>query len=98
MKKQLLTLLFIVTTTIFSINSYAADSSASGQIDQVNYNKLDIKINGMPYKLSTTVKVHGLKGNKFLDVKKLESKMDVDFKYKTKRGIKTITEIWVRLV
>jgi hypothetical protein len=96
--KKLLTLLLIITAVTLSSNSFAANSLKDGQINNVSYNKLEIKIDGVFYKLSNTVKVYGLKGNKFLDVKKLESKMNIEFKFETKRGIKTITEIWVRLV
>ncbi|MFV1982287.1 MAG: hypothetical protein ACC657_02015 [Thiohalomonadales bacterium] len=98
MKKILLTLLFILTSISFSTNVYAGKALESGMINQINYIKLDININGKSYKLSNTVKVYGFDGNKYLNVKKLESDMNIEFKFTTNRGVKTISEIWVRFV
>ncbi len=97
MKKLLLTLLFILSASSLSLNIYAAKSLKSGgSIDQVSYNKLDITVASVPYKLSNTVKVYGFGGNKFLNVKKLTSGMYIDYKYSTRKGVSTISEIWVQ--
>lgn len=95
MKKLVLMLIFIISATM-SVSLYAADAKSHGMINEVNYTKLNITINGVPYKLSNTVKVYGFSGNKFLNVKKLTPQLAIGFKYSTKKTIRTISEIWAR--
>ncbi len=97
MKKLLLTLIFILSTVTLSTNIYAAKTlKSSGAISQINYNKLNINVGGKQYKLSNTVKVYGFSGDKYLNVKKLTPQMYVDYKFSTRKGISTISEIWVQ--
>ncbi len=95
MKKISLIILFFISALSLSLTAHAA-TNQRGAIQQVNYNKLDIKIAGVAYKLSNTVRVFGLGGDKYLAVKKLHHEMYVKFKYSSKQGVNTISDIWVQ--
>ncbi|VAW97156.1 hypothetical protein MNBD_GAMMA22-2223 [hydrothermal vent metagenome] len=80
----------------FSVPSTVAENKLAGNITLINYNKRNISINGIAYKLSNTVKVYGFKGDKYINVKKLSPKMKVEFKFSRSKGKNTVTEIWVQ--
>ncbi len=92
MKKLIIMLVFLT----LSMSIYASGTKSSGTINKVNYVNLDIKIDGVAYKLSNTVKVYGFNGDKYLNVKKLTSSMDINYQYSTRKGVNTISNIWVQ--
>lgn len=96
MKKLFILVICIVNLTLLSTTISIAATKNSGTINLVNYIKKDINIDGATYKLSNTVKVYGFNGNKFLNVKKLTNTMFIDYIFSTKKGISTISEIWVQ--
>jgi len=96
MKRFILMLILAISANTVSTISIAASTKNNGMIDQVDYIKSNIVIKGSAYKLSNTVKVYGLGGDKYLNVKKLTLRMYVDFKYSTRKDINTISEIWVQ--
>lgn len=96
MKKIILLILFFVSFLTFATPMLAATKNNDGMIDQINYIKKYIMIDKVSYKLSNTVKVFGFSGNKYLNVKKLTSQMYIKFKYSTKKGVNTISNIWVQ--
>jgi len=96
MKKLFILIICIVNLSLLSTTISIAATKNSGTINLVNYIKKDISINGANYKLSNTVKVYGFSGNKFLNVKKLTHNMFINYIFSTKKGISTISEIWVQ--
>ncbi len=95
MKKFSLMILLFIGALSLSLATNAA-TNLRGPIQQINYNKQDITIAGVTYKLSNTVRVFGLGGDKYLAVKKLSHEMYVKFKYSSTQGINTISDIWVQ--